>query len=574
MQHKMLQKMCADGWCVIVGCREKERLNKSSSDIRGGGGSARDKRVSASSLPSRPLGLDISASQPNVSMMTSHAGVPSVVSAASGPHTVDMSPTNAPPAPLDESNMSVSMSQAHDDSRHHKRNVSDDWSMTSSLSSSSRGDDSVMTSSTKDASPPVARKRHAAVVELETYDNVDVDTHVASHNSTDAPNTDAAAAAETNDVAAEDNLLSSVIDMSKREVERGGGGGGSERLSQATLLTRDSGFSQLSRETTPATDASHVTSGSQELLDDHGDDIGNDDDDDAVDIDQPIPAASDEALVKTGPEPGSPDWHHDIDNALAEIMHDVQSLEKQQHQQQVTSSANATSKPAASTRHTPDLVIGLPVGQKSPSPAASPKSKVVDDTVLSTAEVFANNSNQSTLKKVGSKGQPIEASSSADNVPRVFGAPSAAEAQLMGRTASVTASRHKQLQQQRQAPPPRQERRRSDPATSDQLSAESLIGQQSPMFQPRAVHSVKAPQPRSVSTTPERPGVTPEKPPASAHDQHVTPRSSGPKPPLKVKPPVLKKTFKSPDVWKKVKEAREQHQAPADAAVTSQTQET
>ena len=95
----------------------------------------------------------------------------------------------------------------------------------------------------------------------------------------------------------------------------------------------------------------------------------------------------------------------DIDEALAEVMSGLESLEMQQKRDAKKAAAKkaAAASPSQNPKHTPDLVLDLPI--TSPSPGSSspqePRSDPDSPTAelsLSAAETFAK-SNQSTIKK-------------------------------------------------------------------------------------------------------------------------------------------------------------------------------
>ena len=301
--------------------------------------------------------------------------------------------------------------------------------------------------------------------------------------------------------------------------------------SQETLLSGDSGFSQLSHATSPS-----CTSASQELLDSEVDAAAGASDGDAVSC-APVAAQVDRS---------TPELQQEIDSALAEITHGLQTLEKQQKLKRDAGVAKQPLPPprsttAASATDTPDLVLGLPVGSAQ-SPATSPKDRATESAAISTAEVFAN-SNQSTMKKTGAKNAAVtssatvEMSSSTGSVPVVFQQnPSLAtesdEVALLSRTASTASSAR-----QKPKVAKRNERHMSDP---------EVTSQPPPMFQPRVVQHVEAPQTRVEAVATETPSPKRE----------MTPPKVAPKPSLKVKPPTMRKTFKSPEAWKKLTSAQ------------------
>src|SRR6218665_229970 len=88
------------------------------------------------------------------------------------------------------------------------------------------------------------------------------------------------------------------------------------------------------------------------------------------------------------------DLAQDIDNALAEVMSGIKSLGLQHHMELETALMKSS---CTEFKHTPDLVIDLPVNFVQPP---SPKSATANEEspTLTTAEVFAN-ANQCTIKK-------------------------------------------------------------------------------------------------------------------------------------------------------------------------------
>ena len=83
----------------------------------------------------------------------------------------------------------------------------------------------------------------------------------------------------------------------------------------------------------------------------------------------------------------------DIENALAEVASGLESLKMQQA---VSSSTEPQRTVIGHPKHTPDLVLDLPISTESPSPKDG--SEPDSPTLLSTADVFAE-SNQCTMKK-------------------------------------------------------------------------------------------------------------------------------------------------------------------------------
>ncbi|XP_064633392.1 SLIT-ROBO Rho GTPase-activating protein 1-like isoform X4 [Lineus longissimus] len=106
----------------------------------------------------------------------------------------------------------------------------------------------------------------------------------------------------------------------------------------------------------------------------------------------------DTSVIIDKKEKTTEDLSLDIDNALAEVMSGLESLEMQQRQD-----LESSEKKIASTlpKHTPDLVLGLPTSTSSGSSSPSEQRSDPDSPglSLSAAETFAK-SNQSTIKKL------------------------------------------------------------------------------------------------------------------------------------------------------------------------------
>ena len=100
------------------------------------------------------------------------------------------------------------------------------------------------------------------------------------------------------------------------------------------------------------------------------------------------------------------DIEQDIDSALAEVMSGLQSLEMQQRD-----TITLDKPPIAHPKHTPDLVLDLPVGMDAGSPRQHSNSRGSsrggsrEESPTSTAEMFAK-SDQCTIKKGSTMSQP------------------------------------------------------------------------------------------------------------------------------------------------------------------------
>lgn len=111
------------------------------------------------------------------------------------------------------------------------------------------------------------------------------------------------------------------------------------------------------------------------------------------------------------------DITQDIDNALAEMMSNLHSLELQQKTDRPLRTASERkpteekplirkhSLPSANPKHTPDLVLDLPPNTESPSPPQEKNDPDSPSDRLSAAETFAM-SNQCTMKKGSSSSMP------------------------------------------------------------------------------------------------------------------------------------------------------------------------
>lgn len=308
--------------------------------------------------------------------------------------------------------------------------------------------------------------------------------------------------------------------------------------SRDTLLSKDSGFSNSSsRDTTPVKD-SDSPKGSKETLDNKSSPI-----DTETSTDQTIGVQQHE------------NWSEELDSTIQEIMKDVHSLEKQQENIYNPKSNKPENLPSViTTKDTPDLVLGLPIGQDSPSPTPSPKSKDDSPTTLSTAEMFANNG-QSTIKKgshvtVPKEKETLYTPSASSTMPRMNEPPNLEQFEMaMKRSQSLTpALRARQAMYKQSVESDKKTPERTEVTYTPEIPIAVLQ---------QKIASVVKPHDASLilrARTPER-LVTPE---ASAQDSHETrqlqTKVDKSKPTVKAKPPVMKKPGKSPDVLKRLKE--------------------
>lgn len=124
-----------------------------------------------------------------------------------------------------------------------------------------------------------------------------------------------------------------------------------------------------------------------------------------VEVPSPIPG---KGVLKLEDENKTPeDLAQDIDEALAQVMSGIQSLGLQHG----VDLENAVTKGGAEFKHTPDLVIDLPVNSDAQPPSPKSSAASEDSPTLTTAEVFAN-ADQCTIKK-GTGGTPQAANPTA-----------------------------------------------------------------------------------------------------------------------------------------------------------------
>ncbi|XP_069141663.1 SLIT-ROBO Rho GTPase-activating protein 1-like isoform X3 [Argopecten irradians] len=227
---------------------------------------------------------------------------------------------------------------------------------------------------------------------------------------------------------------------------------------------------------------------------------------------------------QSNPDPITEEISADIDNALAEVVSGLKSLEMQQRGDKRMSLPLVKQK--ATPKHTPDLVLDLPDGTNSSPQEGSGPDSPTNSTV---ADRFAQ-SNQGTLKK-------------ASSMPRNINPPTVSVGNVM--SASVTGGgEHITFDSSYLADQPvfstfAQGRKAVNPNRSKSLTDHgpvelSVSNKQAPV--PVLPPIPVLPQTHSI---PSVVGVTPP------------PVADKPKPPIKVKPPVMKKPTRSPEVQRR-----------------------
>ena len=238
--------------------------------------------------------------------------------------------------------------------------------------------------------------------------------------------------------------------------------------------------------------------------------------------------------VKTDqPEACTEDLAQDIDTVLAEVMSGLESLQMKQIDSTKDEQEKPSSAPSVKPRNTPDLVQDLPVTSHLLSPSENSYS-IPEDTQcsmlsLSTAEVFAD-SNQSTIKK-----------GSLATMPRSNTALSSFMTPLASSTETFSPMKRSfttNAKIRAHAHPIRTRRERySDPSDITELSGASAVDTVAEADKPVWI------------------GRTAENDPHLMASRPVTqPR---PKPPVRVKPQVMKKPARSPEILKRLRGRRE-----------------
>ena len=282
------------------------------------------------------------------------------------------------------------------------------------------------------------------------------------------------------------------------------------------------------------------------------------------------------------------DLQHDIDSALAEVMSGLQSLEMQQHggeKPPQRKARKAPKPPPAHPKHTPDLVLDLPVTSDAPS---SPKDHSDSDSessnssssnLLSTAEVFAN-ANQSTIKKGASmpRGSTI-----ASGLPLVANkkrsASSSGTARPVTETEEGAMLRGVMTESMTETSSGLLSTSHTPSIMSSSFSGALPSAPSSrppgptkgpPMLVPRRSKQ-HPPETSTADTRTQKPAPAPEKsgvherllrPSPTPASREASPAPGGekpalpdkPKPPLKTKPSVMKKPARSPEVLKRLKD--------------------
>ena len=263
------------------------------------------------------------------------------------------------------------------------------------------------------------------------------------------------------------------------------------------------------------------------------------------------------------PDTTSDDLSVDIDTALEEVMAGLKSLEMQQKQDKRMSLPAVKVK--QTPKHTPDLVIDLPDGNgnNSSTDSAEPDSPTNG---ISAAETFAqSHSNQGTLKKMSGeettpqRGMGVLRSMSCDESPGsrlsissepgdltrnrdmrdTFGKPTTMMSSSQSPMSTFNISSLKRTQSLSQSVSPIAGR----PVDSHALQTSSP--KMSSSFSPITVPSVPTP-PVFIPPVPKLQGPSVGPPNPLSGSPLPPPVAQKPKPPLKVRPPVMKKPATPP----------------------------
>ena len=343
-----------------------------------------------------------------------------------------------------------------------------------------------------------------------------------------------------------------------------GGSSDSPTGSLHSLTSKDSAYSMSSKETLDDLDEEEEEEDECIVPETEPKDLK------IIDNAKVTPAPTTTIVMKT-----TEDLHNDIDSALAEVMSGLQSLEMQQTMDKApvsTTPQTTTATMNVAAKHTPDLVLDLPVSDEPPSPkergsplggsgseksvsTASSSGSDTESPTLSTAEVFAK-SNQSTIKKGqtitmlrGSGATRVAELSQGNTAPMLRRAGSGNRGSPVKSVSPLLPPKQRQQQPQQQ-----QEEAKSSSSENIAVAAEQV-------WQPQQAQILRTSSDKSRPITPERSqsqyerSVTPEKP-ILPSKPNTLPRPSpdrGPKPappPLRAKPTVHKK----PEVLQKLRE--------------------
>ena len=228
------------------------------------------------------------------------------------------------------------------------------------------------------------------------------------------------------------------------------------------------------------------------------------------------------------------DLAQDIDTVLAEVMSGLESLQMNQSQQESskTDDVSSTTTPIAKPRNTPDLVQDLPIASHL---LAVGENSIPEDTCslssFSSAELFAD-SNQSTLKKSGSAGgSTIPRSTSSFRSPHVTTTTETFTPMKRSYTTNTKIRSHGLSGRSRRE-------RYSDPSdATENVSTSGIVDISSDVDKPVWIGRTAENDPHLMVSRPI-----------------AQPR---PKPPVRVKPQVMKKPARSPEILKRLRGHKE-----------------
>ena len=228
------------------------------------------------------------------------------------------------------------------------------------------------------------------------------------------------------------------------------------------------------------------------------------------------------------------DLAQDIDTVLAEVMSGLESLQMNQNRTESSKTdeeKTTLTTPTAKPRNTPDLVQDLPVASHL---LAVGENSIPEDTCslssFSSAELFAD-SNQSTLKKSGSAGgSTIPRSTSSFRSPHVTTTAETFSPMKRSYTTNTKIRAH--------GPSSRSRRERySDPSDAENVSTSGIVDMSTDVDKPVWIGRTAENDPHLMASRPI-----------------AQPR---PKPPVRVKPQVMKKPARSPEILKRLRGHKE-----------------
>ena len=243
------------------------------------------------------------------------------------------------------------------------------------------------------------------------------------------------------------------------------------------------------------------------------------------------------------------DLQQDIDQALAEVMSGLQSLEMQQKADNIPMKPKPPKPPSANPKHTPDLVLDLPVSAEPTSPKDSNAHLEPPPGVLSAAETFAM-SNQCTMKK-------------ASSMPRSFSHATAfqsLETDSSGKPVKRSSSTNSTMKSKHRTTDPDLEKHKEKLESALQRSLQDPTA--SPIWRKKTDVDRTPPQLKGVDTEPVWKRIQ-QQDQRRASPPHIVlpPFGETPPPPLKPKPkfrpPIMKKPARSPELMKKLQKVSE-----------------